>query len=232
MNRKLINRNKTIVEILDIARAQIDSDNFDILNLREIAKDLGVSAPAVLHYFSTKDDLIARLLTEGFSEFFQFNLNNIVENKDKSAEELISIYFKSSGQWTADNNKFALWMVNNQLMSNNFQKYKDYDSFSELKKVSKYNTLLLASLIQLVIDDEKLNIDNLSPDNLEKILQNSQAIYLAGKHGLPLIIYNLFKELGPGKINKGLVDIIFEKYLNELTDSLISDAIKSKNITN
>jgi hypothetical protein len=39
MNRKLINRQKTIIEILDIARAQIDSDNFDVLNLREIAKD-------------------------------------------------------------------------------------------------------------------------------------------------------------------------------------------------
>jgi len=178
MNSILINRNKTIVEILDIARAQIDSDNFDILNLREIAKDLGVSAPAVLHYFSNKDDLIARLLTEGFSEFFQFNLNNIVENKDKSAEELISIYFKSSGQWTADNNKFALWIVNNQLMSNNFQKYKDYDSFNELKKVSRYNTLLLASLIQFVIDDEKLNIDNLNPDNLERFYKTHKQFIL------------------------------------------------------
>ena len=70
MNRKLINRQKTIIEILDIARAQIDSDNFDVLNLREIAKDLGVSAPAVLHYFSTKDDLKAKLLTEGLVSFF------------------------------------------------------------------------------------------------------------------------------------------------------------------
>ena len=86
MNRKLVNRQRTIVEILDIAKAQIDSDNFDVLNLREIAKDLGVSAPAVLHYFSTKDDLKARLLTEGFSEFFQYNLNKIIENKDKLIE--------------------------------------------------------------------------------------------------------------------------------------------------
>ena len=108
MNRKLINRQKTIIEILDIARAQIDSDNFDVLNLREIAKDLGVSAPAVLHYFSTKDDLKAKLLTEGFSEFFQYNLNNIIENKDKSPEELISVFITSAKQWTADNNKFAL----------------------------------------------------------------------------------------------------------------------------
>ena len=59
-----------------------------------------MSAPAVLHYFSTKDDLKAKLLTEGFSEFFQYNLNNIIENKDKSQEELISVFIRSasSGQ--------------------------------------------------------------------------------------------------------------------------------------
>ena len=228
MNRKLINRQKTIVEILDIARAQIDSDNFDVLNLREIAKDLGVSAPAVLHYFSTKEDLKARLLTEGFSEFFQYNLNNILENLDKSPEELISIYLNSSQQWTAENNKFALWIINNQLMSDNFQKYKNYDSFSELKKVSRYNTFLLASLIQLVMEDEKLNEENLIPENLEKIVDNTQAVYLAGKHGLPLAIYNLYKELGPGKANKGLFNIVFEQYLKELRDAIIADAIKSK----
>ena len=228
MNRKLINRQKTIIEILDIARTQIDSDNFDILNLREIAKELGVSAPAVLHYFSTKDDLKARLLTEGFSEFFQYNLNNILENKDKSPEELISVYLNSSQNWTAENNKFALWIINNQLMSDNFQKYKIYDSYSELKKVSRYNTFLLASLIQLVMEDEKLNEENLTPEKLEKIVNNTQAVYLAGKHGLPLAIYNLYKELGPGKANIGLFNIVFEQYLRELRDAIIADAIKSK----
>lgn len=228
MNRKLINRQKTIIEILDIAKAQIDSDNFDVLNLREIAKDLGVSAPAVLHYFSTKDDLKAKLLTEGFSEFFQYNLNNIIDNKDKSPEELISVYLNSSQQWTAENNKFALWIINNQLMSDNFQKYKEYDSFNELKKVSRYNTFLLASLIQLVIDDGVLNEENLTPENLEKIVNNTQAVYLAGKHGLPLAIYNLYKELGPGNANKGLLNIVFEQYFKELKEAIIADAIKSK----
>ena len=228
MNRKLVNRQRTIVEILDIAKAQIDSDNFDVLNLREIAKDLGVSAPAVLHYFSTKDDLKARLLTEGFSEFFQYNLNKIIENKDKSPEELIWVYLNSSQQWTAENNKFALWIINNQLMSDNFQKYKDYDSFSELKKVSRYNTFLLASLIQLVMDDDELNEEDLIPENLEKIVNNSQAVFLAGKHGLPLAIYNLYKELGPGYTNKGLFNIVFEQYLTQLRDLIIADAIKSK----
>ena len=66
MNRKLINRQKTIVEILEIARNQIDDDNFESLNLREIAKDLGAPAPAVLHYFSTKEHLQTQLLVEGF----------------------------------------------------------------------------------------------------------------------------------------------------------------------
>ena len=36
MNRKLVNRQKTIIEILDIAKAQIDSDNFDVLNLERL----------------------------------------------------------------------------------------------------------------------------------------------------------------------------------------------------
>ena len=228
MNRKLINRQKTIIEILDIARAQIDSDNFDVLNLREIAKDLGVSAPAVLHYFSTKDDLKAKLLTEGFSEFFQYNLNNIIENKDKSPEELISVFVNSAQQWTADNNKFALWIINNQLMSDNFKKYQDYDSYSELKKVSRYNTFLLAKLIQLVANDEELDEESLIPKNLETIVEDSQAIYLAGKHGLPITIYNLYNELGPGKANKGLFNIAFDQYLKELRNAIIADAIKSK----
>ena len=34
-------------------------------------------------------------------------------------------------------------------------------------------------------------------ENLEKIINDSQAIFLAGKHGLPITIYNLYNELGP-----------------------------------
>ena len=78
------------------------------------------------------------------------------------------------------------------------------------------------------MEDEKLNEENLTPENLEKIVDNTQAVYLAGKHGLPLAIYNLYKELGPGNANKGLLNIVFEQYLKELRDGIIADAIKSK----
>ena len=45
-------------------------------------------------------------------------------------------------------------IINNQLMSDTSKKYQDYDSYSELKKVSRYNTFLLAKLIQLVANEE------------------------------------------------------------------------------
>ena len=229
MNRKLINRQKTIVEILEIARNQIDDDNFESLNLREIAKDLGVSAPAVLHYFSTKEHLKTQLLVEGFSEFFQYNLEKIIQHKNSTPEELISILINSSRGWTEQNPNFALWIINHQLMSNNFEKYKDFDNYKELKKVSRYNTYLLAKLIQLVRDNEVLIEETLIPDNLENMVnEDAQAVILAGKHGLPLAFYNLYLELGTSKANQALFKIVFEQYFKELHEAIITDAIKSK----
>ncbi|MBW4439351.1 MAG: TetR/AcrR family transcriptional regulator [Pleurocapsa minor GSE-CHR-MK-17-07R] len=53
--------------IKTLARAQMSQEGTSSLSLRGIARDLGVTAPALYRYFPSRDDLITALIVDGFT---------------------------------------------------------------------------------------------------------------------------------------------------------------------
>lgn len=53
--------------IKTLARAQMSHEGTSSLSLRGIARDLGVTAPALYRYFPSRDDLITALIVDGFT---------------------------------------------------------------------------------------------------------------------------------------------------------------------
>ncbi|MFN8049987.1 MAG: TetR/AcrR family transcriptional regulator [Acidimicrobiales bacterium] len=57
--------------IIEVARRIVSRDGLDALALRPLAKELGVTAPALYLHVRDKDDLLAALAESGFEELFQ-----------------------------------------------------------------------------------------------------------------------------------------------------------------
>jgi len=57
--------------LLSTARILLEESGANRLNLREIARRVGVSAPSVYHHFSKMDSLTAALAEEGFKELLE-----------------------------------------------------------------------------------------------------------------------------------------------------------------
>lgn len=60
-------RDETREEIKSIARRHMTSEGTASLSLRAVARDLGVSAPALYRYFANRDDLITALILDAFN---------------------------------------------------------------------------------------------------------------------------------------------------------------------
>lgn len=60
-------RNETIAEIKTIARQQMQQRGTTGLSLRQIAREMGITAPAIYNYFDSLDDLITGLIVDAFS---------------------------------------------------------------------------------------------------------------------------------------------------------------------
>jgi len=54
--------------IVDRAVAAVDADGVDALSLRSLARDLGVSAPALYDHIASKGDLLRRVAAVGYAE--------------------------------------------------------------------------------------------------------------------------------------------------------------------
>lgn len=59
-------REQTVDAIKTLARQQMAAEGTNALSLRAIARDLGVTAPALYRYFPSRDDLITALLLDGY----------------------------------------------------------------------------------------------------------------------------------------------------------------------
>lgn len=57
--------------IKTLARAQMSQEGTASLSLRGIARDLGVTAPALYRYFPSREDLITALIVDGFTALAQ-----------------------------------------------------------------------------------------------------------------------------------------------------------------
>ncbi len=62
-------RESTREEILSTAWKQIGEEGAAALSLRGIAREMGVTAPALYRYFKDRDALVTALMTEAFSAF-------------------------------------------------------------------------------------------------------------------------------------------------------------------
>ena len=61
-------RDTTLSEIKHAARAQVVSEGIGALSLRAVARDLGMSAPAIYRYFDSREALIIALIADIYDE--------------------------------------------------------------------------------------------------------------------------------------------------------------------
>ncbi len=62
-------REATIQDIKRIAAAQIAREGAAALSLRGIATEMGMTAPALYRYFSSRDDLVTALIVDAYNSF-------------------------------------------------------------------------------------------------------------------------------------------------------------------
>jgi AcrR family transcriptional regulator len=55
------------IEIMALARQQIAAEGAAALSLRAIARDMGMTAPALYRYFASRDDLLTALILESYN---------------------------------------------------------------------------------------------------------------------------------------------------------------------
>ena len=59
-------RQATVEEIKAVARAQMAAEGTAGVNLRAIAREMGMTAPALYRYFGSRDDLVTALVTDAY----------------------------------------------------------------------------------------------------------------------------------------------------------------------
>jgi AcrR family transcriptional regulator len=59
-------RQATVEEIKAVARAQMAAEGTAGVNLRAIAREMGMTAPALYRYFASRDDLVTALVTDAY----------------------------------------------------------------------------------------------------------------------------------------------------------------------
>jgi AcrR family transcriptional regulator len=61
-------RAQTLQEIRELGARQVDEGGLAALSLNAIAKQMGMSGPALYRYFASRDELLAALITDGYAE--------------------------------------------------------------------------------------------------------------------------------------------------------------------
>jgi AcrR family transcriptional regulator len=61
-------RAETLREIREIGARQVDTGGLAALSLNAIAKEMGMSGPALYRYYASRDDLLAALIVDGYGE--------------------------------------------------------------------------------------------------------------------------------------------------------------------
>jgi AcrR family transcriptional regulator len=62
-------RAATIIEIKEIARRQMSEKGAAALSLRAIAREMGMTSPALYRYFASRDDLVTALIVDAYNAF-------------------------------------------------------------------------------------------------------------------------------------------------------------------
>src|SRR5215468_12079089 len=61
-------RAETLREIREIGARQVDEGGLPALSLNAIAKEMGMSGPALYRYYASRDELLAALIVDGYAE--------------------------------------------------------------------------------------------------------------------------------------------------------------------
>jgi AcrR family transcriptional regulator len=96
-------RNETSNEIMAIARKQIAEQGAVALSLRAIARDMGMTAPAIYRYFPSRDDLLTALILDTY--------NRLADTLEKAVSELAEDDFR--GRFLAFSHAYRDWAVAN-----------------------------------------------------------------------------------------------------------------------
>ena len=59
-------RQATVMEIKAVARAQMAAEGTAGVTLRAIAREMGMTAPALYRYFGSRDELVTALVTDAY----------------------------------------------------------------------------------------------------------------------------------------------------------------------
>lgn len=62
-------RTATIIEIKEIARRHMAEKGAAALSLRAIAREMGMSSPALYRYFASRNDLVTALIVDAYNGF-------------------------------------------------------------------------------------------------------------------------------------------------------------------
>lgn len=66
--RRELLRAETLAEIKQVARQQMATEGAAALSLRAIAREMGLSAPALYRYFDSRDALVTELIVEAYTD--------------------------------------------------------------------------------------------------------------------------------------------------------------------
>lgn len=101
-SKREVQREATIEAIKAAARDQMARTGSAAISLREVARDVGVTAPALYRYFANRDDLITDLLVEAFNGIADaMAAADAAQPRDDYAGRMIAVLL-AYRQWALD----------------------------------------------------------------------------------------------------------------------------------
>jgi len=99
--------NETAVKILDVAQELIQTRGFTAMSFQDIAAQVGIKKPSVIHHFPSKANLGVALI-QRYRDTFTSQLDAIRTNPDKNAWDALEFYFSPYLQFAATPEKVCL----------------------------------------------------------------------------------------------------------------------------
>ncbi|MEW2121040.1 TetR/AcrR family transcriptional regulator [Streptomyces sp. NPDC005474] len=98
MGRRERLRAQTLQEIEDASFAIIDADGVQALSIAALARDMGMSAPAVYRYFPSRDALVAQLVTLSYEQLVAA-MSQAVESSRKAPRAKVGLLVAAYRDW-------------------------------------------------------------------------------------------------------------------------------------
>ncbi len=98
--RRAKRRAETLAEIHALAMGQLADVGPSGLNLRAIARDMGMSSAGIYRYFESRDDLLVALIAEGFESLGR--ALRVASDGPDSARDRLTAAFRGYRRWAKD----------------------------------------------------------------------------------------------------------------------------------